>query len=157
MKPETYAELVRKAMRAKGMTRRDLEKAIDYSYEHIRKVVSGLPLMSEDFNDKVCRVLELDAPAMWAIAQGEKLKRTYGSIPTVALPTNRLKELWSELSADDQAAIMTIAEGMAARRRAERDDRNLEDPDRIRQRIMQLMDRLGGTRATSDLPQRQRA
>src|SRR3954464_3163371 len=140
MKQETYADLLRKAMRAKGMKRRDLERATGYSYEHIRKVASGLPLMSEDFNAKVCEVLGVNTDEMWAVAKREKLKRAYGSIPAVALPDDRLKELWSELTAADQQDLIKIAEGLAARRRAEREELELNDADKIRQRIMTLTD-----------------
>lgn len=153
-KPETYAALLRRAMRNQrpSMSRRDLEKALKrigkgYSYEHIRKVVSGLPVMSEQFNHDVCKVLNIDAEKMWQVAAQEKLKgntRTARLLQNAA-PDQSLRADWAELADDERDAVSRIISGMAAKRRAEREASETDDPEVIRRQIIDLTNRLSST------------
>jgi hypothetical protein len=145
---KNYASLLRKAMRSKDMTRRGLETALKanekngshaYSYEHIRKILAGLPLMSEKFNEDVCAILGLDAAEMWDIAQREKVKK-YGGVMATSMPTDqRLRTAWTAMTAADHERLIKIAEGMAAERTAEAAN---DDPEIIQQRIQRDMERL---------------
>lgn len=142
-KPPTYAELVRDAMRRRRLNRRDLEKMTNYSYEHVRKVVAGMPLMSEDFNDKLCEALGLDGKEMWRIAQVEKLRKNGKLQIAMTMPSTEFKGLWSDLQPDDQETLLSIAKGMALRRREERNLHGVEDdPTVLRQQVNRLLDRL---------------
>lgn len=67
-----YASLLRDAMDAQELTLRNLEKLTSYSYEHIRKVVSGIPCGSRAFNREVCKLLGLNENDLWRIALSEK-------------------------------------------------------------------------------------
>src|SRR5262245_33260110 len=116
VKPQTYAEIMRRAMYAKNMSRRDLEKKTGYSYEPIRKVLQGLLLMSEQFNGDVCKELDLNADEMWQLALREKFQ---SKGLAVTLPSDpRLKAAWADLPTDDRENLIKIAEGMAQARRA---------------------------------------
>src|SRR5437899_2731191 len=94
----TYAEIVKKAMADKQMSVRDLEKRtaeIDpdgqgYSYEHLRKLLSGkgTPSQSEGCNAAICKILKLNVDEMWELAQSEKIRRRYGSIPGAMAPAD---------------------------------------------------------------------
>jgi hypothetical protein len=149
-KSETYAAMIRRGMRAKSMTRRDLERELaktgkGYSYEHIRKVTSGLPVMSEQFNRDVCGVLALDETLLWHIAAREKLKsntRTAGLMADAA-PDASLRDDWQELLPTDKERIAKIIAGFAEQRRVERVERDTDNPEQIRERILELMRRLG--------------
>ncbi len=146
----TYAELLRRGMRAKGMSRRQLERATKqrphggYSYEHIRKIVSGQPLMSEQFNADICSILELDADYMWQIAVKEKLAQSkFAKSVTINLPDNNaLREAWEFLSDADRIRVVNFARALADERRVLHRDGALQDATQIRQRIVELMDRL---------------
>lgn len=154
-KPETYAALVRRGMRAKHMSRRDLERAMrdqklgtgkGYSYEHIRKIVSGFPVMSEQFNEDVCNVLGLDVNFMWDVAANEKMKfrrqSSTASMVDLASPDLRFRELWQMLSSDDKDRVFKIVEGMAEARGAENAQRNTDDPASLKEQINNLMGKL---------------
>jgi hypothetical protein len=149
MKAETYAELLRRGMRAKDMSRRQLEQELAqhakkggghaYSYEHIRKIASGLPMMSQKFNEDVCFVLGLNAAEMWAVAEREKMKQRYGATAPSALPADpRLRTAWAQLTPADHERVIKFAEGIAAERSAERSHDN-DDPAVIQARIQKDM------------------
>lgn len=155
-KQQSYAELIRKAMRAKNMNRRDLEHATGFSYEHIRKIVSGLPLMSEKFNEDVCKVLDLNAEQMWEVATREKMKKHYGAGMLSAPPSDsRFRDIWGDLHAADIDRLFAIANGMAEQRRAERVMQDTDDPEKMRKMFEALMQKLHGkTEHPNDVPKR---
>jgi plasmid maintenance system antidote protein VapI len=117
-----YAERIRKAMLSEENPTRatvsihQLARLTGYSYEHVRKLVNGLPLISREFNDMVCRVLGLDPKELWALCQSEKVQRKYGM---TRLPNDtRLAELWPHLTDSDREKIVRIVEGYAEANKA---------------------------------------
>lgn len=142
---DTYGELLRKAMRNQHppITRTKLQAMMDgqFSYEHVRKIVGGLPLMSEKFNDEVCKALHLDPAAMWQVALREKMARSGADLTAMMMPDPRLKDFWAELSKDDRERLLSIAQGMVETRRAERSFREEDDPEVIREHINYLIER----------------
>lgn len=143
-KPTSYAARLRKAMSQKGLTIRDLERELGkkdrgFSYEHIRRVLGGLPFMSQSFNEQVCEALDLNADAMWEVAQVEKSRRHPGH--GVKIPDARLASIWPELMPSDHERLVKIAEGMAEERRQGRVDEDMS-PEQIRERIFELTNRL---------------
>ncbi len=57
----------------RALNLRDLERLTGYSYEHVRKVWTGMVVMSRELNDKLCAVLGLDAEVMWGLAAAERV------------------------------------------------------------------------------------
>lgn len=151
MKGITYASKLRSAMRAHNLSIRGLEKRLSdlpnahsYSYEHIRKITGGLPLMSEKFNDDVCKVLDLNADEMWGLAVGEKNRKRGGTINTTfSIPSDpRLRNAWADLSQTNREKLVIIAEGMAERDRIEREVEQETDPEKLQADIQRRMKRL---------------
>ncbi len=115
-----YGDIVREKMLRGGrsgepITIRMVEKATGYTYEHIRKVVKNLPVVSHELNEAICRYLDLDEEKMWGIAQSEKLERKAATLPSHYSPPldPRLKALWPRLLPADVDKIRRIAERMA--------------------------------------------
>jgi hypothetical protein len=125
MKKGCYADVIRTTMR-KGdkdgmrITLRDLEKATEFSYEHLRKVCAGEPVVSEECNADICRVLKLDEAEMWALAKAEKFQRKNPEVhPSVLVPQDAtLRACWSDLTRAQKQQILDIAKGMATQNRA---------------------------------------
>jgi hypothetical protein len=123
----TYADTVKSTMR-KGdhrgnrITLRDLERGTSFSYEHLRKVVAGEPVVSEECNIAICKFLGLDADAMWHLAKSEKLRKRHPEFaPSILAPADTtLRELWSELTKDQRNQLLDIAKGMAQQNRVTR-------------------------------------
>src|SRR5262249_28980711 len=135
-----YAELMRRAMYAKNMSRRDLEKKTNYSYEHIRKVLRGLPLMSEQFNIDICKELDLNPDETWQLALREKFQSKGLAVTLPGDP--RLKAAWADLPNVERESIIKIAEGMAEAWRATRQHNEMDNPDQTRALILELTSRL---------------
>jgi hypothetical protein len=119
----TYAGIVRTKMRSienptgHPISLRDLADAVDYSYEHIRKIVTGKPVVSPELNQKICEVLGLDREQMMEIAKGEKVIRRYGRVPLAPLPSpgaSAIVEMWDQLEEADQARLSRFAEDLVA-------------------------------------------
>lgn len=138
----SYADIIRKIMRERDITRRDIEKATGFSYEHVRKVVSGQSLQSENFNDKLCAFLSLNRQEMWSIACREKIQKHGPQMFAMAQPDLRLKQIWEGITIADQESLLKIGEGMLELRRVEKGEQEEDDPEALHQRILQLMNRL---------------
>lgn len=150
--PAPYGVQLRTALRRRGWSIRDLERRLrdadskSYSYEHIRKVTSGLPVMSEGFNEIVCGLLGLDPAAMWQVAlrakavSGTRSAIIAGSIAASA-PTADLRAMWNELTAADHAKVARYIEGLVEQRRAENMATTATDPQEIAAQIRRLTDR----------------
>lgn len=146
-KPPTYAARLRKAMtqHRPPLTIRDLEKLTKqhgqpFSYEHIRRVLSNMPHMSQAFNQAICDVLDLDVDEMWELAQQEKMRRNPGH-HGVKIPDSRLAAIWAELLPSHHDKLVTIAQGMVEELRLERAESDMT-PEQIREKIMSLTGRL---------------
>lgn len=98
---------------------RELATYVGKSYEHIRKILSGLPVASEELNAKIATALRLQPDELWDLARREKAARRFGTgIFTRDLPsTARLRAVWGRLTPEDQSTVLRIAEGLAAKPR----------------------------------------
>src|SRR4051812_34348642 len=88
--PGGYARLLHEAMQrwsaktGKRLTISDLHRMAQdsgghpYSYELFRKILAGEPIVSEESNAVLCRLLKLDERRMWRIALAEKQLRRFG-------------------------------------------------------------------------------
>ena len=104
MKPAHYATRLLRAMVRKQMSCRDLEKALkdrgkDHSYEHIRRIAVGAPIVSDRFNHDVCEILNLREDGMWQLAQRDKFAQR--SKP-VSETDPSVRQAWVDLSQDDE-------------------------------------------------------
>lgn len=99
-------------MRDQGVTLRHLEKSTGFSYEHMRKIRAGRPLLSKDVSDTICDKLGMDKKAMWELIKVEKMKNRFGEVPAELVPPadERLRQYWPSLSRDEKAEIVAIAE-----------------------------------------------
>jgi hypothetical protein len=104
------------------ITLRDLEKGTEFSYEHLRKVCAGEPVVSEECNRDICRFLKLNEEEMWHLAKAEKFRRKNPEVmPSVLVPQDAsLKECWSDLTRQQKQQIVEIAKGMATMNRAQK-------------------------------------
>jgi transcriptional regulator with XRE-family HTH domain len=122
MKDMTYAETVRWRMKSgetpsrARYTIRELAGLTGYTYEHIRKIVSGAPVVSEELNEQLAEILGFDGKELWRQAMREKLQHRYPDIPTVDLlpGDRRMADLWVQLTAEQREKLVTIAAGWAA-------------------------------------------
>lgn len=125
-----YGRMVREAMLrprkgAPRITIRTLAEGVNHSYEHIRKVVIGEPVVSEALNRAICEYLGLDEERMWRLAVRDKTTRRFGSAADRELehPKDpRFVDLWEKLADGDKRILLTLAETMvlAAEARARR-------------------------------------
>src|SRR5712691_8948775 len=113
-----YADIVRRRMNSadnptrKPITIRQMSKMVSVSYEHIRKIVSGLNVVSVELNHRLCEALGLDAPEMWGLLEQEKLDRRHGVVAPNPMPSRDLLvliEAWSHLSTEDKAVLLKVA------------------------------------------------
>jgi len=118
---KSYADLLRAAMRSKGnlsgglLSIRDLAAGTRYSYEHVRKVLAGEPVVSRNFNDTVAEYLQLDAGQLWVKAKREKLAKAAKRLGVSGLNADlsldrQLVSLWALLPTEDQAQVVRFAE-----------------------------------------------
>lgn len=103
----------------RGLVRLLREQGTPYSYEHVRKLLSGEPVSSETCNEAICRVLGLDAKAIWILAQCEKAVRRFGPAPVrMTAPDHpRARALWDELDDSERNDVIRVMEGILARYR----------------------------------------
>jgi hypothetical protein len=62
-------------MDAKHVGAADLATATGYSYEQLRRILKGEPIVSEQLNQLLCVRLGLDPAATWSLALHEKAVR----------------------------------------------------------------------------------
>lgn len=111
-----YAAALRKSMAGENRLRRrvtirELAAAVGRHYEHVRKLLSGQPVASQDLNEKICRYLGLEPRALWRMAEREKLMRRFGpEAVDESLELRSLAELWQRLSLRDRREVLRIVE-----------------------------------------------
>jgi transcriptional regulator with XRE-family HTH domain len=71
----TYAGTIRRAMQASQVSAADLASATGYSYEQLRRILKGEPIVSEQLNSLLCAKLGLEPAVTWTIALQEKAIR----------------------------------------------------------------------------------
>ena len=114
---KTYAEIVRAAIQDPKNRRsiREVGREIDFSYEHVRKVVAGEVTFTREFSDALSRYLGLDADDMWTLAQTEKLRKRFegAELPVEFPKDTRVKEIWQGLNDVQRDAWIKIGQGWA--------------------------------------------
>jgi lambda repressor-like predicted transcriptional regulator len=134
---KTYAEIIRTEARKQKLTLRGLSRKTGFSYEHVRRVLSGSPVASSKFNAAICEALDLDEKSMWALAQREKLARRYIAstltqhlaqyqLPADTISPSRIVALWQRMSPQDRARVLVIMEGLAQAAEIESDTKRVD-------------------------------
>ena len=116
-----YAEKLRGRADERHWSIRDLANRVDHSYEHIRKILTGDPVVSRALNKALCEALELPESQMWAEARREKALARYGADGLAGVLDAQGRDffaLWSRLERRDRAILRRIAEGLIAARRS---------------------------------------
>ena len=113
-----YAARLRWTMAEKRTSIRDLSRRTLFSYEHLRKVCAGMPVLSQACNAAICSAvgLQADTHEMWELAQKEKLEARFGSALAAARTPSPIGQLWRRLSQDEQQRLLRIADGWLALR-----------------------------------------
>ena len=116
---KTYAEIIRAKLRdAKNRkSMREVGRNIDFSYEHVRKAVSGEVTFTKQFSDALCAELGLPADEMWTLAQSQKLRKRFeGADFPADLPRrdDRVKEIWGELDSFGREAWIRAGRDLIA-------------------------------------------
>jgi hypothetical protein len=112
----SYAEIVRLRMKTADnptgapLTIRDTANQLDYSYEHLRKVLAGEPVASKEFNTALCKLLGLDTDRMWEIAQLEKARHRFRDAAGAIAQDARLQKAWDQLTDVDRQHLLDTME-----------------------------------------------
>jgi len=107
----TYAAAVRQAMAARHVTAAELASVTGYSYEQLRRVLKGEPIVSDQLNQLLCSRLALDASTMWSVALHEKALRRFSSQPPGIEPVEeqtRLLAGFARLSESDKRRVLKL-------------------------------------------------
>jgi plasmid maintenance system antidote protein VapI len=104
------------------MSIRELSHHIGCSYEQVRKIVNGEPVVGAELNEKICSLLGLGTDEMWKKAQAEKSVRRFGTTVQEHVPP-ALAALWQRATPSERTEIRIMFEGMILRRE------RLEDPE----------------------------
>lgn len=115
-----YADVVRIAMKTtenatgEQLTLRDLSRRLNYSYEHLRKILKGEPVVSQEFNQQLCDLLGLDAPKMWSLMTREKVAKRFKGVPMPLRPPSDefFAENWSRLTPENVETLRQMMEAM---------------------------------------------
>jgi len=122
---KTYADIIKEKIQnpRNRQSIRLVARDIDYSYEHVRKVVAGELTFTREFSDSLCKSLGLDAEAMWKLAQNERLKKRFKDADLeVEMPKDtRIKDIWDNLNADQREAWILVGKGWSDVSRAFRE------------------------------------
>jgi lambda repressor-like predicted transcriptional regulator len=139
-----YATRLKEAMKTRldkagqPYSMRQLAAETDYSYEQIRKALTGEPVVSRELNAAICAVLGLPKNDMWTLALQDKLVRRFRSLVGLARevplpdepssPDLRLPLLLSRLTQAEKEKVAEFAEGVLGNRQeisAAPDDRTI--------------------------------
>ena len=106
--------MIDRARKKKHFTIMQLSVLVDYSYEHIRKILAGKPVVSFALNEQLADVLGLDAQTLWMAAEREKasakLQRRSGGR---SADDAKLADLWSRLDKPSRQRLLRYAEALA--------------------------------------------
>ena len=107
----TYAAAIRQAMDATHVTAAELASLTGYSYEQVRRVLKGEPIVSDQLNQLLCTRLALDPSSMWSVALHEKAMRRFTSKPPGVEPLEeqtRLLAGFARLSDADKRRVLNL-------------------------------------------------
>jgi hypothetical protein len=106
-----YAAAVRRAMESSHVTAAELANTTGYSYEQVRRVLKGEPIVSDQLNGLLCARLSLDVASMWALALHEKSLRKLGPDGTeggTAEEQHRLLTAFARLGDADRRRVFRL-------------------------------------------------
>jgi len=98
-------------MKARHITAADLAALTGYSYEQLRRILKGEPIVSDQLNQLLCSRLALDPSAMWSVALHEKAMRRFGSQPRGVEPLEQQTRLlagFARLSDADKRSVLEL-------------------------------------------------
>jgi len=107
----TYAAAIRQAMDARHVTAAELASLTGYSYEQLRRILKGEPIVSDQLNQLLCNRLALDASSMWSVALHEKALRRFNSQPPGVEPVEeqtRLLAGFARLNDTDRRRVLKL-------------------------------------------------
>jgi len=106
----SYAEDIRAAAQRKGIgTISQLAHACGYSYEQVRKLWVGECSLSRKLNDRLCKLLDLDAERMWSIAVDDKFQRKHHRpAPPIDHTEAALLTIWSRMPRSRQRLAIGV-------------------------------------------------
>ena len=107
----TYAAAIRQAMDARHVTAAALASITGYSYEQVRRILKGEPIVSDQLNQLLCRCLALDPSTMWSVALHEKALRRFTSRSPGVEPLEeqtRLLAGFARLNDEDKRRVLKL-------------------------------------------------
>ena len=107
----SYAIEIRRAMEERHVTAAELADLTGYSYEQIRRILKGEPIVSEQLNQLLCARLTLDVATMWSMALHEKaMRRMSGDAAEAGAhdEQHRLLAAYARLGEADRRRVMRL-------------------------------------------------
>jgi len=98
-------------MDARHVTAAELASLTGYSYEQLRRILKGEPIVSDQLNQLLCKRLALDASSMWSVALHEKSLRRFNSQPPGVEPVEeqtRLLAGFARLNDTDRRRVLKL-------------------------------------------------
>lgn len=108
------ASMIESAMQEQGLTKNDLAKKLDYSYEHVRNFLENETVVpAKHLIEKLAKVLKIDQKELERKALADRLRIKHGDaflemqghIPELE-PVERV---WPQLSKQHRADLVTMA------------------------------------------------
>jgi hypothetical protein len=111
---QSYAQIVKAKIQdpRNRKSMREVGRNIDYSYEHVRKVMAGQVTFTREFNNALCSELGLNAEEMWQLAQNEKLRAKYGNLPAQLPKDVRVEQIWGAMNNVQKEAWIAMGEAL---------------------------------------------
>ena len=113
------SEILNDAMKAQGVSIRDLALATGVTYEHIRRVVRGMSNPATPLLKLLCGFLDLDEGVVLKYAAADDLERRYGDVPALISGKNpelsMLERYWTDLTDDQKNDLTNLARDWAKR------------------------------------------
>lgn len=106
-----YAAAIRRAMETSHVTAAELANTTGYSYEQVRRVLKGEPIVSDQLNVLLCTRLSLDSASMWVLALHEKSLRKRGPKSSETGPVeeqHRLLTAFARLGDADRRRVFRL-------------------------------------------------
>ena len=128
-KPGRFANRLVALMSAKAISAQALKDLAEVSYEHIRKLVTGVALPSKGLVKEIAGVLKVPAGELQDLADFDRIHRKYGEAPAKLAGRNPeiepLNLLWSGLTQMQKEELLVLARFFVDRNQAPRTKQNI--------------------------------
>lgn len=108
---------IKAAMEDKGMSIKDLALSLGITYEHARRISSGLTLPSKFILRECCRILDPDQHEMMKLMTADSIRIKYGSIPIELSGKDPslepLERVWGKLTDAQKETLISTAKHFA--------------------------------------------